>query len=193
MSQIALGTEIKGIEYIDAMDVDHGLLIQGAYKTNIGGSAFGDTIYGAGANTLYGNAGNDLIDGKSGHCSISGGAGNDTIYCRHGDTVHGGIGADMFVLALTDGQKSVTTTIMNFVQGEDIINDNALISAGYMREAIFGSIIYSHSYNDSDGHYVSNHYYVDFVKGRAGGSVEVIQSKSLGITICKIQQIRMKF
>jgi len=87
---------------------------------NVDASALttGSTITGsAGANTIIGGSGNDLIDGGGGADSISAGDGNDTVFV-HGNelSIDGGNGNDTLVLP---GSSTVTAVNFSVAAGLD--------------------------------------------------------------------------
>lgn len=88
---------------------------------NVYGSQFNDTIFGdAGSNLLFGADGNDYIDGRGGLENLYGVAGNDTLVGSFGDGYSGGTGADRFVLSLTDTFTSVTIQDFSQLDGDRI-------------------------------------------------------------------------
>ncbi|MDQ2067265.1 calcium-binding protein [Xinfangfangia sp. CPCC 101601] len=77
---------------------------------------------GAGADTLQGTGGDDLLSGGDGADLLNGGAGDDVLIDGPGaDTMTGGGGADIFVLS-TDGQLNIIT---DFQPGIDRIDFSA--------------------------------------------------------------------
>ncbi|HTU12210.1 MAG TPA: calcium-binding protein [Allosphingosinicella sp.] len=68
----------------------------GTGAINLTGNELADTIMGnAGANVLNGRDGNDILDGKEGADTLYGGANNDVLYGRDGnDLLSGGAGAN---------------------------------------------------------------------------------------------------
>ena len=77
---------------------------------HVSGTAYDDTIIGAGGGALWleGGAGNDRITGGDGADTLSGGAGNDTLTGGLGaDTLAGGSGNDSFVLIEAGGHDVV--------------------------------------------------------------------------------------
>ncbi|MGH1368783.1 MAG: Hint domain-containing protein [Maritimibacter sp.] len=90
---------------------------------------------GAGADTIYGEAGNDTITGGDGADMLYGGAGDDTIYFGANDTVTGGDGDDTFILDPTNalGGPGSTITIVGDETSEtsgDTIDFNGLVDWG---------------------------------------------------------------
>ncbi|MDO8327922.1 MAG: hypothetical protein Q7T28_13430 [Cypionkella sp.] len=77
-------------------------------------------IGGAGADSLTGSGGQDLLIGGAGNDTLAGGAGDDLLVAGGGlDRLTGGAGADTFVLQASDGLQSVIT---DFEPGLDRIN-----------------------------------------------------------------------
>lgn len=88
--------------------------IEGSYRANL---TYHETLRGEGGDdqTIYGNAGDDIIYGGPGHDLISGGLGDDRIYGDDGnddingdggdDTIYGGAGADE--IAGSGGQDAI--------------------------------------------------------------------------------------
>lgn len=94
----------------------------------------GETLTAAGAATLTGTAGRDLIRGSAGADSLSGGAGDDVILDGAGtDRMTGGPGADLFVLS----RDGASDTITGFVPGEDRLNLSAWPALRNLRQLTF--------------------------------------------------------
>jgi hypothetical protein len=103
------------------------------------GTRHADTLIGSGHDDyLYGGGGRDLLRGGGGDDFLSGGEGNDRLYGGEGDDVlvggagsdrlHGGSGSDTFAyLDASDSPRS--DWILDFTQGEDLIDLDALLGA----------------------------------------------------------------
>ncbi|SFJ41111.1 heparin lyase I family protein [Caulobacter sp. UNC279MFTsu5.1] len=117
------------------------LVTQGASTVYAG--AGNDTLSdsGAQANTFYGEAGDDRIDGMGGNDFISGGDGNDRLLGGSGndiliggagaDTMDGGAGKDIFqFLAMTDLPIGKYETINGFESGIDKLDFSAIDADG---------------------------------------------------------------
>ena len=88
----------------------------GSKAANFIGSGLDDVITGgAGADTLNGGAGNDIIIGGGGNDLITGGAGND-----------------LFRFTSPPDAKKNVDTIFDFAQGQDKINFDARVFAGFL-------------------------------------------------------------
>ncbi|MBD1554186.1 M10 family metallopeptidase C-terminal domain-containing protein [Pseudomonas typographi] len=80
------------------------------------------------ANTLYGDWGNDVLDGAGGNDQLGGNAGDDVLIGGAGaDTLTGGSGSDRFVFqAATDSYAGSSDLIQDFTVGVDRIDVSAL-------------------------------------------------------------------
>ncbi|WP_395612225.1 type I secretion C-terminal target domain-containing protein [Allosphingosinicella sp.] len=88
------------------------------------GSAYADTLLGAGAN--------DFLEGAGGNDVISGGAGDDTILGDTGDDqLTGGAGADTFIFSIGDGVDTIT----DFSVQEDTLEIYGFTSAQQILQA----------------------------------------------------------
>ncbi|OAM52791.1 hypothetical protein A7981_04940 [Methylovorus sp. MM2] len=86
-------TLVAALENLDASSAEVNNTIVGAVALNLTGNASNNEIIGSnGKNTILGLAGNDTIDGLDGDDSIDGGVGNDSL--------SGGDGDDTYVVAL---------------------------------------------------------------------------------------------
>lgn len=97
---------------------------------DIGGSGFGDALYGdGGGNTLFGMDGDDLLFGRGGDDLLIGSTGDDRLDGGGGvDVLRGGLGADTFVFRKGTGHD----TVFDFFRGhgDRIALDSALWSGG---------------------------------------------------------------
>ena len=113
----------QGMDWVDYSGSTAGVTVDLVAGSGAGGHAAGDVLYGVDAllgsayddvlygfdgfstsptdpytNIFYGNAGNDLIDGRGGDDFLYGGADNDTVYGGAGaDVIEGGSGNDLLV------------------------------------------------------------------------------------------------
>jgi Ca2+-binding RTX toxin-like protein len=102
------------------------------------GNAEGTTIAGDGgaADTIYGGAGNDKINGNNGNDLIYGGSGNDDINGNnHDDTIYGGSGNDTItggngtdVIIGGYGADTITATNNDTIRYLDLKDTNDIIS-----------------------------------------------------------------
>ena len=113
------------------------------FATTMGVSLIGS----AGANTLIGGAGTDILYGLDGADSLQGGAETDLLYGGlGGDTLIGGQGADMFGYAgVSDSGPGGFDNLADFQTGIDKIDLRllALTSLSIKREADGTSIVYA--------------------------------------------------
>jgi Ca2+-binding RTX toxin-like protein len=99
-----------------------------------GGTTGNDTVYGGEGNDIIGRysganeAGNDLFYGESGNDTLNGDTGNDTLIGGAGaDSLTGGSDNDFFTyISLSDSTTTSRDTIVDFTQGDDIIDFSAL-------------------------------------------------------------------
>jgi Ca2+-binding RTX toxin-like protein len=117
---LTAGADIEALATVNANDTT---------SINLTGNALGQAIRGnAGANILDGGGGADFLSGGAGNDRLIGGAGNDRL--------EGGAGADTFVFAAlgdssldarrSDGAKSMSDIITDFVSGQDKIDLSAI-------------------------------------------------------------------
>jgi Ca2+-binding RTX toxin-like protein len=117
------------------------LVTQGASTVYAGAGADTLSDSGAQANTFYGEAGDDRIDGMGGNDFISGGDGNDRLLGGSGndiliggagaDTMDGGAGKDVFqFLAMSDLPIGKYETINAFESGIDKLDFSAIDADG---------------------------------------------------------------
>jgi Ca2+-binding RTX toxin-like protein len=126
------------------------------FKTNystVTGGAGNDTIYTwDGHDLIYGGDGDDFIDMNGGTDTVYGGAGNDTLIAYYGnkiitggngaDTIDAGSGDEIFVYEnLSDSTDMLTDYIMDFDQGDDLINVSALGFTGIQAGSANGTIL----------------------------------------------------
>ncbi len=107
------GPELTGFEAVDASLAQGPVSVSGAVIDGDGvtiiGSAFNDTLAGAGAD--------DLLFGGPGNDQIAGGGGNDMLISTSGeDTLAGDFGADLFVYA---GNGTTDIVVLDFEPGTD--------------------------------------------------------------------------
>ncbi len=134
-----LETSLSGNDRLGGKDGDD-LLIGGNGNNLLIAHKGNDTLLGGGGkDRLKGGDGDDLLDGGDGKDKLYGGKGNDTLLGGDGsdrlkggdgddlldggdgkDKLYGGKGDDIFIV--TDSTRSEVDWIMDFVQGEDIIN-----------------------------------------------------------------------
>jgi Ca2+-binding RTX toxin-like protein len=101
MNETRVGEYVEQLIFDDATwDLTGGLALTGDSSANsIYGTAYGDVMNGAGASdTLYGNAGNDTLIGDLGNDQLYGGQGNDTYVLNTAfgqDTISETAGTDM--------------------------------------------------------------------------------------------------
>jgi len=117
----------------DPNDFDATALLNGATTGNdrfTGNGQTADTYYGgAGDDNLNGNSGNDTLYGGSGNDNLDGGADNDVIYGGSGnDTITGGNGTDVLIGGygadnLTGNQLADTFRYLNAQDRGDTITD----------------------------------------------------------------------
>ena len=96
---------------------------------NLIGSAGGDLLVGNGAaNRLEGGAGADVLDGRAGNDVLRGDAGTDVLIGSAGaDFLVGGGGGDVFRYAAAgESTRAETDSILDFTQGEDLIDVSAI-------------------------------------------------------------------
>jgi serralysin len=75
--------------------IARGVVIEGA----IGGNGADSLLGNASDNVLVGNAGNDTLDGGAGHDSLDGGAGNDVLFAGwDASWIEGGTGDDVILI-----------------------------------------------------------------------------------------------
>ena len=102
---LAADAEVEGLMVVDGASTD---------AIDLTGNGVGQSVYGnAGANVLAGLGGNDFLNGYEGDDTLDGGEGND--YLR------GGAGADVFAFAGAAGDD----TILDFTSGTDKIDLSA--------------------------------------------------------------------
>ena len=133
-------------------------------NTNTGGDAAGDTLVSieniigsAFADTLTGNAGNNIISGLAGADTINGGDGNDTLDGGSGaDAMNGGDGIDTVSYATSSAVVNVNldiTTSQDWgASGDTIVNVEKLIGSIYgdtLSAATAGSTIHGGDGDDS--------------------------------------------
>lgn len=107
---------LRGGEDNDLLDGDGGADIL------YGGKGDDSLRGGDGGDLLYGDTGNDVLDGDSGSDTTYGGEGDDLFVTASGnDMLYGGKGEDMFMFFLYSG-SSMTATINDFKQGQDVID-----------------------------------------------------------------------
>ena len=117
-----------------------------ADATNSAGHAAGDVLKNienlTGSDqddSLTGNAMNNMLSGGDGADSLIGGAGNDIIVPGMGAdvTLTGGEGADMFVIAKGEGNKTITDFIVT--QGDKLVLVGFSMEERTARETVFAS------------------------------------------------------
>lgn len=98
-----------------------GLELLGNAALSATGAANAESIFGnVGNNVLNGMAGSDAIYGRGGADTIYGGVGNDTIHGQAGnDTLNGGAGADRFGFSAGLSASTNVDRITDFVHGLD--------------------------------------------------------------------------
>jgi Ca2+-binding RTX toxin-like protein len=115
----------SSVNFSLSTNVEH-LTLTGASNLNGTGNAFD--------NLISGNDGRNVLTGLAGADTLSGGAGRDTLIGgAEADTLTGGSGSDRFVYtAVSDSTVAEPDTIIDFIQGEDVI-DFSLIDANPSR------------------------------------------------------------
>ena len=100
-------------------NVEH-LTLTGASNLNGAGNALD--------NLISGNDGRNVLTGLAGADTLSGGAGRDTLIGgAEADTLTGGSGSDRFVFtAVSDSRVASPDTIIDFIQGEDVIDFSSI-------------------------------------------------------------------
>lgn len=130
-------TLIAKIDVEDAFDFEF-INLKGSANLDVVADGIGSTIYGnRGNNEIDGGDGDDLIYGRSGSDILLGGLGADHIGAGSGadeliggaggDTLKGGSGKDTFVYeATTDSLKADADEILDFDRGRDTLDLSAL-------------------------------------------------------------------
>ncbi|MCB1348272.1 MAG: Hint domain-containing protein, partial [Maritimibacter sp.] len=90
---------------------------------------------------IYGEGGDDVIDGGTGADVLYGGAGDDTITVGAGDTVSGGDGDDVFILDPTGALGGPGSTIT--IVGDETAEDGAGDTLNFSNLIDSGDIIYT--------------------------------------------------
>ncbi|WP_170419562.1 cadherin-like domain-containing protein [Ruegeria atlantica] len=109
----ATGDRLVDIEGLEGSD--HADSLSGNAQDNI-------FLGGAGDDTLVGRAGSDTLDGGAGADRLDGGLGDDLLISRDGDDVlAGGQGADIFVVSTSSGAVTISETLLGENAGENRI------------------------------------------------------------------------
>lgn len=118
------GATAGGTATQQGTDGDDNLLgVVNAADTIFGGAGNDKVMGYEGNDTLYGGAGNDLIAGGTGDDIIHGGAGHDQLYGNGLQSSYGQGESDEDTFVYEPGGG--TDTIMDFVNGEDVIDLSA--------------------------------------------------------------------
>lgn len=115
------------------------LLQGGAGQDTIRGGAGNDRLIAVGGDTLYGEAGDDLIDLISGNNIAFGGAGRDTITLGTGnDTANGGVGNDVIISGTASTPDRLTSA--DTINGGDGNFDELLVNGASLTDAAFTNV-----------------------------------------------------
>jgi serralysin len=136
-------------------DVSLGLAFFGGNDSMNGADGFDDSIYGyAGNDTLNGNSGHDTLRGLEGDDIMNGGAGNDAIFAEYGfDVAHGDAGNDqIFVTSGSnggtfdggDGGETVGDTLIAWSSSINSIIDLSTCSVENFEQIEFNASISNH-------------------------------------------------
>ncbi|HWO55931.1 MAG TPA: Ig-like domain-containing protein, partial [bacterium] len=118
------------------------LIFGGTGNDTLNGGAGNDLLVGGDGNdTLNGENGNDWLIGGAGNDILNGGADNDVLIGGTGrDSLTGGSGNDIFKFNVTGDSTTNTATadlIIDFVQGQDLIDFSAIDASGAAGDQAF--------------------------------------------------------
>jgi len=122
-------TNLSAYSIFSQVNIENLTGTSGGAQTLTGNAGDNVIVGGAGATTVFASGGNDTVLGGDGNDMLDGGSGDDVLIGGAGnDTLLGGGGADTFVFDLAPGLGGIDT-IADFTQGTDLIGLSATVFA----------------------------------------------------------------